>query len=129
MKIAILDDYLHLSQKSADWSALAAQHEVTVFDRALTTADEVARELAPYDIICTIRERTPLNAASASPLVTTTWRKILPVPLASSVLVPLNPVSMRTGPFTPRPVATPTTHLSPPSRRRRVPPSADAPGI
>lgn len=59
MKIAILDDYLNVSQKSADWSMLRRQHEITVFDRALTVPDEAARVLAPFDIICLMRERMP----------------------------------------------------------------------
>lgn len=60
MKIAILNDYLRLSQTAADWSKLAAAHEITVFDRAIP-ADEAARTLAPFDIICTLRERMPIT--------------------------------------------------------------------
>src|SRR5688572_8793121 len=59
MKIAILDDYLHLSQKSADWSKLAGC-EITVFDRALKVPDEAAEALRPFDVISHIRERTPM---------------------------------------------------------------------
>ena len=60
MKIAILNDYLRRSQMSADWSTLAKTCEITVFDRAIST-EEVARTLAPFDIICTLRERMPIT--------------------------------------------------------------------
>jgi D-3-phosphoglycerate dehydrogenase len=60
MKIAILDDYLHLSQTAADWSKLGAACDITVFDRPLALPEEAARVLLPFDIICTLRERTPI---------------------------------------------------------------------
>src|SRR5262249_43241049 len=60
MKIAVLDDYLHLSQKSADWSKLPPGCEVTVFDRPLAVPDEAARVLEPIHVLCHIRERTPM---------------------------------------------------------------------
>jgi phosphoglycerate dehydrogenase-like enzyme len=63
MKIAVLDDYLHLSQKSADWSKLPASCEVTVFDRPLAVPDEAAEVLKPFDIVSHIRERTPMPRA------------------------------------------------------------------
>jgi D-3-phosphoglycerate dehydrogenase len=61
MKIAILDDYLHLSQTAADWKKLGAACDITVFDRPLSLPDEAARELLPFDVICTLRERTPIS--------------------------------------------------------------------
>ena len=63
MKIAVLDDYLHLSQKSADWSKLPPQCEVTVFGRPLKVPDEAAEALQPFDAISLIRERTPVPRA------------------------------------------------------------------
>ena len=63
MKIAVLDDYLHLSQKSADWSQLPPGCEVTVFDRPLKVPDEAAEVLQPFDVICHIRERMPMPRA------------------------------------------------------------------
>ncbi|HYK12561.1 MAG TPA: D-2-hydroxyacid dehydrogenase family protein [Burkholderiales bacterium] len=61
MKIAVLDDYLCLSQTVADWSQLATNCEITVFDRPLALPDEAASVLRPFDIICTLRERTPIS--------------------------------------------------------------------
>jgi phosphoglycerate dehydrogenase-like enzyme len=63
MKIAILDDYLRLSQTVADWSPLKPSCEITVFDRALAVPDEAASVLAPFDVIVTLRERTPIDDA------------------------------------------------------------------
>lgn len=60
MKIAVLNDYLRLSQKSADWSKLAARCDITVFDRAIVPED-VATVLKPFDILCTLRERMPIS--------------------------------------------------------------------
>ena len=50
MKIAVLDDYLRLSQSVADWSPLAKTCDITVFDRPLALPDEAARVLEPFDM-------------------------------------------------------------------------------
>lgn len=60
MKIAILNDYLRLSQVSADWSNIAKTCEITVFDQAIP-AHEAAATLKSFDIICTLRERMPIS--------------------------------------------------------------------
>ncbi|MGZ5095769.1 MAG: hypothetical protein ACXWCY_17535 [Burkholderiales bacterium] len=51
MKIAVLDDYLHLSQQSADWSKLASTCEIKVFDRRLSVPDEAAERQLPCSLI------------------------------------------------------------------------------
>jgi D-3-phosphoglycerate dehydrogenase len=58
MKVAILDDYQRVALTMADWSALDRRCQIDVVDRALAVPDEAARVLAPYDIICMLRERT-----------------------------------------------------------------------
>ncbi len=60
MKIAVLDDYLGYSGQYADWGPLAG--EVTVF-RDPIPSEELARRLAPFEVLCVMRERTPLPAA------------------------------------------------------------------
>lgn len=60
MRIAILDDYHDLSTTLADWSDLRGA--VKVFDAPLRTED-LARTLAPFEVICVMRERTPLPSA------------------------------------------------------------------
>ena len=62
MKIAILNDYLRRSQTSADWSNIAKTCNITVFDQAIAP-DALASTLKPFDIICTLRERTPISRA------------------------------------------------------------------
>ena len=59
-KIAILDDYQNVALKMADWSALAARADITVFDDHLADPEAVVERLAPFDIVCVMRERTPL---------------------------------------------------------------------
>jgi phosphoglycerate dehydrogenase-like enzyme len=61
-KIAVLDDYQGVALKMADWSAVAARAQVEVFSDHLDNADEVAERLLPYEVICVMRERTPLRA-------------------------------------------------------------------
>src|SRR5947207_6127278 len=60
MKIAVLDDYQNIALKMADWSALAAKAEITVFNDHLADPEAVVERLAPFDIVCVMRERTPL---------------------------------------------------------------------
>jgi phosphoglycerate dehydrogenase-like enzyme len=59
MRIAILDDYLNVSQKMADWSAIKAKADITVFNDHEDDAARLAKQLQPFDIICIMRERTP----------------------------------------------------------------------
>jgi phosphoglycerate dehydrogenase-like enzyme len=63
-KIAVLDDYQGVALELADWSAVTARAEVDVFSDHLADADAdaVAERLLPYDIVCVMRERTPLAA-------------------------------------------------------------------
>jgi phosphoglycerate dehydrogenase-like enzyme len=60
MKIAILDDYTHHATALADWSGLGG---VTVFHDTITDHDALVARLSPFDVICVMRERTPLPAA------------------------------------------------------------------
>ena len=55
-QVAILDDYAGVALDLADWSAVRARADVTVFDRHLLEA-EAAEVLAPFDVVCTLRER------------------------------------------------------------------------
>jgi len=61
MKIAVLDDYLRRSQHAADWSNIATTCTISVFDQPLGDLDEAAAVLAPFDIICTLRERMQIS--------------------------------------------------------------------
>jgi len=59
VKLAILDDYQRLALGYADWKSLKGI-EVVVFDKPL---QDPAKQLAPFDIICLMRERTPFPRA------------------------------------------------------------------
>jgi phosphoglycerate dehydrogenase-like enzyme len=62
MKIALLDDYQHVALKMGPWAKLDGRAEITVFDRHLGQ-DEAASVLAPFDIVCHVRERMPFPRA------------------------------------------------------------------
>jgi phosphoglycerate dehydrogenase-like enzyme len=60
-KLAILNDYQDAALTSADWSILPPDVEITVFREALPEAEaKRAGVLHPFDIICMMRERTPM---------------------------------------------------------------------
>src|ERR1700691_3287183 len=59
-KIAVLDDYQDAALESADWSVLGPQADVTVFKDHLAEPEAVIERLLPFDVICVMRERSPL---------------------------------------------------------------------
>src|ERR1700682_195077 len=60
MKIAILDDYQNVALKMADWSALSGRAEITVFNDHVADPSALVERLLPFDVVCVMRERTPL---------------------------------------------------------------------
>ena len=62
-KIAILDDYQEVALKMADWSALRRRASIEVFSDTISDPDELVARLLPFDVICAMRERTPLPRA------------------------------------------------------------------
>jgi phosphoglycerate dehydrogenase-like enzyme len=59
-KIAVLDDYQNVALDSADWSAIRERADIAVFQNHLADPDAVIQRLLPFDIVCVMRERTPL---------------------------------------------------------------------
>jgi phosphoglycerate dehydrogenase-like enzyme len=59
-KIAVLDDYQNAALESADWSVLSDRADIAVFQNHLAEPDAVIERLLPFDIVCVMRERTPL---------------------------------------------------------------------
>ena len=53
-RIAVLDDYMGVAHRLADWSRLSDRAEVTFLTHAIAPTD-LARELAPFDAICLLR--------------------------------------------------------------------------
>ena len=62
MRVAILDDYQNVALDMADWSAVKAKAELTVFNDHLDALDDQAERLQPFDVIVAMRERTPFPA-------------------------------------------------------------------
>ena len=59
-KVAVLDDWQGIARQSADWSKLEARAQVTFFQDAFADENDAAAKLADYDIVLSMRERTPL---------------------------------------------------------------------
>lgn len=61
MRIAVLDDWADSALAMADWDSLPG--EVTVFQDTLHDEDALAARLAPFDVICLMRERSRMPAS------------------------------------------------------------------
>ena len=61
--VAVLDDYQGAALRLADWSVLEGRAAVTVFNDHLADADAVVERLKSFDVLCVMRERTPLPRA------------------------------------------------------------------
>lgn len=61
-RIAVLDDYLGMADRLADWTVLSDRAEVT-FLRDYIAPDRLTQELAPYDALCLLRERSAFPAS------------------------------------------------------------------
>ena len=59
-QIAVLDDYQNAALESADWSVLRDRADITVFQDHLADPDAVIERLLSFDVVCLMRERTPL---------------------------------------------------------------------
>jgi phosphoglycerate dehydrogenase-like enzyme len=61
VRIAVLDDYQNVALGSADWTRVKQRASVEVFNDHLADPAAVVARLFPYDIVCVMRERTPLT--------------------------------------------------------------------
>jgi phosphoglycerate dehydrogenase-like enzyme len=62
MRIAVLDDYQGVALDLADWSRLEEKAEIEVFRDTITDPEALVERLEPFEVICAMRERTPLPA-------------------------------------------------------------------
>ena len=62
LRIAVLDDWQRVAQGVVDWAALAPVGQVEFLHDYPADIDTMAQRLAPYSVICVMRERTPFNA-------------------------------------------------------------------
>jgi len=61
-EVAVLDDYQGVALELADWSVLGDRARVMAFRDHIDDEDRLVERLLPYDIVCVMRERTPLSA-------------------------------------------------------------------
>jgi len=62
-RVAVLDDWQRLARDSADWAPLQRRAQVDFFEAPFAGPDDVARQLADFDVVLAMRERTPFPAA------------------------------------------------------------------
>lgn len=59
-RVAVLDDWQGVARGAADWTPLTARAEVVFFADAFADQDDAAAKLADFEIVLSMRERTPL---------------------------------------------------------------------
>nr|WP_294500984.1 D-2-hydroxyacid dehydrogenase family protein [uncultured Rhodopila sp.] len=59
-RVAVLDDWQGIARGAADWTGLQARAEVVFFEHAFADANDAAAKLADFEIVLSMRERTPL---------------------------------------------------------------------
>jgi len=63
INVAVLDDYQGIALRITDWSKVSSRANITVFQDHLADEDAVAERLAPFDVVCIMRERTPMSGS------------------------------------------------------------------
>jgi len=59
VRAAILDDYQNVAMGFADWSSIAKDVEIKVFNKPFNSQDEVIKALRGFAVVVGMRERTP----------------------------------------------------------------------
>ena len=60
IKVVILDDYQNVTHKFADWNSLSDKIDLKIFNGYIGNDNNLAEQLKDYDVLCLMRERTPL---------------------------------------------------------------------
>ena len=60
IKVAILDDYQNVTHQFADWKSLNQNIELTIINKYIGKDHDLVEKLIDYDVLCLMRERTPL---------------------------------------------------------------------
>jgi phosphoglycerate dehydrogenase-like enzyme len=63
LRCAILDDYMDLTLRMADWSKISDRVDVKVFTEPFASPEAAASALKDFEIVCAMRERTPFPRA------------------------------------------------------------------
>jgi phosphoglycerate dehydrogenase-like enzyme len=67
-KVAVLDDYQNVALQMADWSAVQDRTDLTVYNYHVADETAIVKRLLPYQVVCVMRERTPLTRQILSQL-------------------------------------------------------------
>ena len=60
IKVAILDDYQNVTHHFANWEKLGEKIELKIFNEYIGGDPNLSEILSDYDVLCLMRERTPL---------------------------------------------------------------------
>ena len=60
IKVAILDDYQNVTRQFANWKSLDQKIDLTIINKFIGNDHDLAQKLMDYDVLCLMRERTPL---------------------------------------------------------------------
>jgi D-3-phosphoglycerate dehydrogenase len=61
LKVAVLDDYQNVTHHFANWEKLSGKIELKVFNEFRGDDPNLSETLFDYDVLCLMRERTPLS--------------------------------------------------------------------
>ncbi len=61
LSVAILDDYQNVSHEFAEWDKISEEIELDVFKNYIGQEENLSNILLKYDVLCLMRERTPLT--------------------------------------------------------------------
>ena len=61
LKVAIIDDYQNVSQQFVDLEKLSGKYEFKIFSEPFTDEADVLEQLADYEALLIMRERTPIT--------------------------------------------------------------------
>ena len=67
LRCAILDDYQNVALSMADWSKVANDIDIQVFNKPLGSADAVVAALQGFGIVCAMRERPAFPRTLTNP--------------------------------------------------------------
>ena len=60
IKVAVLDDYQNVTNNFANWETLSKKIVLKVFNEYIGDDPHLSKKLFEYDVLCLMRERTPL---------------------------------------------------------------------
>ncbi len=61
IKVAVLDDYQNVTHKFANWKPLEQKIELHIIDRYIGVDKNLVEQLMDFEVLCLMRERTPLT--------------------------------------------------------------------